>query len=368
MGPAILIDKSTFQSLSKDEVFYLQIHYNVVYCPTIFYEILGDLTKHKDIESSRKEVAKLSYKINGLDTCFTTDFRTLLTAELFGHNITMDGRPILSGGKEVVDAEGNRGMFFDESPEYVALRKWTDGEFTEAEKQHSENWRNSIQDIDLDIAKANSKYIKVKKITDLKKCTHELLDDPDNQLFLLQFILSQTGLNSGYRNQICDQWLKNGMPNITEFAPYCYYFLTVSMAFYIGIANNLISNKATNLIDLEYIYYLPFCKLFSSTDKFLKTFSPLFIIEGQRFVWGNDLKSDLKSLCKYWEEKGSDARFAYQKEYGNYPPKIPNSLTCEIWEKWAGQRRKQKKFTNEEKEHIQDKLNSILMQIKKGKP
>lgn len=366
MGPAILIDKSTFQSLSKQEVFYLQSYYHVVYCPTLFYEILGDLTKRECFEASKREVGIVSYKINGASTCFTTDFRTLLIGELLGHKIEADGRPILSRGKEVIDDEGKKGMFFDEQSEYEALRRWTAGEFSEAEKLHSENWRNSIKQIDLNIAKYNAKYMKkeINDFNELHEYTSVVLEDSDSQLDFLQFLLSQVSQDSKTRNQVCERWLKSGMPNIKEFAPFAYYCLSAYMRFYIGIAKDLIGTRSSNIIDLEYILYMPFCKVFTSTDKFLRDFSQNFLTEGQAFIWGNDLKDDLKTFCNYWKEKGDQERFAYQNQYGSYPPEIPGSLTCEIWKNWAGERKIQQKMSPEENEQLKKKINSILKQIK----
>jgi uncharacterized protein YaaR (DUF327 family) len=367
MGPAILVDKSTFQSLSKKEVFYLQQYYHVVYCSTLFYETLADLAKCSNIEEGKKEVSKISYKINGMDTCFTTEFRELLTAELFGYEINMDGRPILSRGKDIVDNEGNRGVFFEESPEYEALRKWTEGKYSEAEKQLAENWRNSTKKITLDKAKNQSdSFKKIKNIDELKKFTTKVLENPEFQLDLLQLILKGITFSQDIRNEVCKRWLDCEMPLIKNYAPYAYYYLLVNLTFYFGVSRNLLSDRSTNIIDLEYVYYLPFCKVFTSSDKFLRDFSQLFLTKEQIFIWGEDLKSDLKAFCDYWEEKGNDERFRYQQDYGNYPPDIPSSLTCSIWQKWVRTgRRKQEKLTPEREKEIMKKLKPIMDQIKK---
>jgi hypothetical protein len=367
MGPAILVDKSTFQSLSKKEVFFLQQYYHVVYCSTLFYETLADLAKCSDIEAGKKEVSKISYKINGMDTCFTTEFRELLTAELFGYEIKMDGRPILSRGKDIVDEEGNRGVFFDEPPEYEALRKWTEGEYSEAEKQIAENWRNSTKNITLDKAKNQSdSFKKIKNMDELKKFTTEILENPEIQLDLLQLTLKGITFSQDIRDKVCKRWLDCGMPLMKNYAPYAYYYLLVNLTFYFGVSRNLLSDRLTNIVDLEYVCYLPFCKVFTSSDKFLRGFSKPFLTEGQTFIWGEDLKSDLKAFCDYWEEKGNDERFRYQQDYGNYPPDIPGSLTCSIWQKWARTgRRKQEKMTPEREKEIMKKLKPIMDQIKK---
>lgn len=368
MGPAILIDKSTFQSLSEREVFYLQSYYHVVYCPTLFYEILGDLKKYDDEESSKREIGKVSYKINAFSACFTTDIRELLIGNLLGHIVSMDGRPVLSGGKEVIDGEGKRGVYFDEQPEYVALRRWTDGNFSEAEKMWAGNWRNSIGDVDLNIAKINAKYMQqLENIGELRQYTSNVIEQQDYQDDFLRFLLNRVGLDQKIRDQVFDRWLKHRMPKIKDFAPYAYYCLTVYLSFYIGIAKNLIGTKPSNIVDLEYVLYMPFCKVFASTDKFHRDFSQIFLADGQDFVWGDDLKSDLKSFCKYWQEQGDKKRIDYGKKYGDYPPEIPGSLTCELWKKHYGARSKRFgkiELTPEREEQILKKIKPIIDNLK----
>lgn len=368
MGPAILIDKSTFQSLSEKEVFYLQNYYYVVYCPTLFYEILSDLKKYEDEEASKKEIIKVSYKINAFSTCFTADLRELLIGNLLGHKVAMDGRPVLSGGKEVIDGEGKRGVYFDEQPEYVALRRWMEGNFSKAEEMWASDWRNSIGDIDLDIAKINAKYMKkLEDIGELRQYTSSVIEQQDYQNDFLRFLLNRTGLDQKVRDQVFDRWLKKGMPKVKDFAPYAYYCLTVYLSFYIGIAKNLIGTKPSNFIDLEYVLYMPFCKVFASTDKFHRDFSPIFLADGQDFVWGNDLKNDLKSFCEYWEKRGDQERRNYEKKYGDYPPEIPKSLTCGIWRKHFGARDKrfgEIELTPEREEQILKKIKPIIDHLK----
>ena len=66
MGPQLIIDKSTLQSLSYNEVSNFNIHYYAVYVPTLFIEILGDLKKFQNSEESKREVQKIAKKISGI--------------------------------------------------------------------------------------------------------------------------------------------------------------------------------------------------------------------------------------------------------------------------------------------------------------
>ena len=138
-------------------------------------------------------------------------------------------------GEDVVDNEGNRGVFFDESPEYKALRKWTVGKYSEAEKQLAENWRNSTQGVTLDKSKYLSSFLKkVKNIDELKEFTAGILEDSKSQLDLLQFVLKRITFSQDIRNEVCKRWLDCGMPLIKHYAAYTYYYLLVNLTFYFG--------------------------------------------------------------------------------------------------------------------------------------
>ena len=54
--------------------------------------------------------------------------------------------------------------------------------------------------------------------------------------------------------------------------------------------------KSDDQIDLDYLFYLPFCKVFSSNDKFHKTLAPQLITNNQLFVPGSDLKKGILNV------------------------------------------------------------------------
>ena len=56
----------------------------------------------------------------------------------------------------------------------------------------------------------------------------------------------------------------------------------------------------SNLIDLSYLYYLPFCMVFASRDRLHEQLAPLFLRPRQRCVWGDDLKAGLKALNAHY--------------------------------------------------------------------
>ena len=107
--------------------------------------------------------------------------------------------------------------------------------------------------------------------------------------------------------EILDRWEKAGSPPIWEFAPYFRHVYGVDLFFNLAMAADLISRvrpagKADNKVDIAYLYYLPFCMVFVSNDKLHKRVVPLFLRDDQSFIVGDDLKADLRTWARAFEE------------------------------------------------------------------
>src|SRR5262249_1668864 len=59
--------------------------------------------------------------------------------------------------------------------------------------------------------------------------------------------------------------------------------------------------RPSDRIDISYLYYLPFCSVFTSKDGLHGRIAPLLITERQCFVHGDDLKRDLARLNVHYE-------------------------------------------------------------------
>ena len=366
----LLIDKSTLQSLSQDEVNIMATHYWVVYAPTLFVEILGDLKKISgDVEASKKEIRKTAPKISGFQSTFSANFRFLLYANLLGNTVESDYRPIMLGGETVVAKDGSKGIFFDEQPEYKALRRWTEGIFTEAEELLSDSWRKSTKAIDLELWRKHHKsFSPIRSLSELPAIVESIISNQHYQLENLRWLLSEVSFEENKKTEIFNYWLQHGMPPIKVLAPYAYYCLKVFTSFYLAAANGLIGTRPTNRVDLEYILYFPFCKVFASTDKFLKTFAPLFLGENQEFIWGETLKEDLKKINEYWNYLSDEEKKSYRQKYGDYPPEIANSITSALWEKMCYHREEavgNPEITPEREKEIMDRMRPMLEAIDK---
>jgi hypothetical protein len=68
--------------------------------------------------------------------------------------------------------------------------------------------------------------------------------------------------------QIVKRWRLANNPPLVDFAPYAAYVLKVEIFFQVAIAANLIASKRpSNRVDIAYLFYLPFCMMFVSSDR-----------------------------------------------------------------------------------------------------
>ena len=150
MGPCIILDKSSLQSLSKDELFFLFRHYIVNIPPILVYEIIGDLIKDtKECTISKDLVISLSRKITQQNSIVNAHYLYLVEGDLLGYKVTMDGRPIVSTYKPVKSSDGDKGVIIIESPEEKVIRNWQEGKFSEVDKALAGNWRKITKNINL---------------------------------------------------------------------------------------------------------------------------------------------------------------------------------------------------------------------------
>jgi hypothetical protein len=109
MPISIILDKSTFQSLHSEEIFFLQRYYLVTIAPVLLLEVLADLKKNKKGFDSQPRVIDFANKLLQLNPAFTTHYKYLINSSLLGNQVQMDGRPLLSGGKAVTAQDGKKG-------------------------------------------------------------------------------------------------------------------------------------------------------------------------------------------------------------------------------------------------------------------
>jgi hypothetical protein len=100
-----------------------------------------------------------------------------------------------------------------------------------------------------------------------------------------------------------------GGPRLADFAPYTAHCLLVDVFFHVAVDKKMIApERASNRVDIAYLYYLPFAMMFVSNDKLHRRTVPLFLDDRQLFVVGEDLKRDLTALDAYYSGRPGEER------------------------------------------------------------
>jgi hypothetical protein len=145
-----------------------------------------------------------------------------------------------------------------------------------------------------------------------------------------------------------------------DWFPYSTYCYKLHLFYLLGLHSGLIksSKKAKTHIDHLYLYYLPFCQVFISNDKYHAETVPLFMTEKQRFICGEEIKKDLNEIKHVLTSLSAEQRQQYN--YKNYPPERDNSIICRLFDTFCPGWRKEAsnpiKLTPELNELIMDQI------------
>jgi len=341
MGPIAIFDKSFIQSLSLDEAVLFDNFFLTNIVPVFFAETLADLHKPmKNDRSPEEEVRIIAEKTPQMDSQPSAYHANLCVSNLMGAEIAMNGRIHLAGGVAVKSGDKS-GIMFDESPEVRAFARWQNGQFLDAERELAKLWRGMLANLKFNkaIKRFNQLGVNPNTCSSLEhaKSIASGIVSRERSVRFLQFALRLVGVPDVLWSAITDRWKQNGTPPLIEYAPYAAYVTTVDLFFYIGIASGRISvsgKKITNRIDLAYLYYLPFCMVFTSSDKFHKACSPLFLRGDQQFVWGPELKAELKRLDEYYKGMPESTKEKGLFAIAEQPPVTEGALLTQLWDRF----------------------------------
>lgn len=332
MGPVLICDKSTLQALGPNELNALRRYYSLNIPHVLLVEILADLRKEGDHVKGQNEVRILANKLMPATSSVNADFRFLIRGELAGHKVAMDGRPVLAGGENVISPEGKRGVIYRQTDHAKALLRWQEGRFSEAENLMAESWRLSTQSIDLGamqkhLKTAYSPRLNLKSLDDTVSFVDDLMCSASPKL-LLDWFLRDIEMFGPKATEATREFCDLQPGTLTTRLPYTASCIRTALIFHFGLAFGLISTRSTNRVDLEYLYYLPFCSAFSSGDKFHHQTAPL-MIRNQTYVPREEFKKDLNNLAAWWRDLDPSQRSVESELRG--PPPNEMSATHKIW-------------------------------------
>jgi len=310
-------------------------------------EIMADLKKvPSDLPLSESTVSSLARKFSPINTHQNVHQEELWIGSLHGKQVPMDGRTIMGGGVELPTSDGKKGVFFDETPEERALNRWREGRFKEFEHELAERWRSAIREVDLQgfasvFRKSFPKGQAFRSLDELAQAVFLACEGRGAQYRLLTTLLDDLVVDSKLRQEVITRWKSMNRPRIRQFAPYAIYCHAVNLFFYVGLGQGLIGTRATNRIDLQYLYYLPFCKVFTSGDKFHRQIAPLFLQKNQIFLDSSKLKADLGKVADLWDNADDETKKKGTMRFVRYPPMDLDLATARIWDLFVPEWRKQ---------------------------
>lgn len=340
LGPSLIFDKSSLESLSLDEAVLMDNFYKSTITPLFFVECLADLEKRISSKSTPEQlVGSLADRTPDSQGYPNVHHMEILKGEL-SHQFdikTNYGRVVMAGG-ERVQLGDKKGVVHRRSPEREALERWSERRFLEVERNIAKNWRTALTRIDFD-AMVNAVMVhlghwrKPKSVADAKQIADTIIDYMDDE-WLIRFGLDLVGVPEATEYVIGD-WIKLRRPKLREHVPYFIFLLTVNLFFCLLLPTQLLRNvKPSHQVDLAYLYYLPFCSVFTSKDNFHAQIVPLFLNENQNFVNGAEFKEELKRLNEYYSALPEEVQKTGLINFAQYPPDDTSFLTTRLWDKY----------------------------------
>lgn len=380
-GPALIFDKSALESFSADECMWLENFYTTNITPLFFVETLADLEKH--VRSGKKPedvVGTIAHKTPDM-SCVNTHHRNLIAGELMQRGkIKMDGRPVLSASK-TIELEGKMGVIFQEAPEVEASKRWEKSQFLEIERQIAKEWREELASMgqeNLSIFEKIFEAIGKPKTLEELKSKIDFMIEGDSERSLLEFGMSLLGIRPEIQAEVIKLWQDSGCKPIKEYAPYFSFIFSIDLFFYIGTAGKLFNqfpHPQTHKVDMGYLYYLPFCKIFTSKDRLHIAVAPIFMRTDQTFIHADDLKTDFTNLNTHYDSLPDEVKERGSVVFAPCPPDDTSFLTTKMWNKymskdWRSIKERARKFDGTDKinpeleKELFEKMNKL---IKEGK-
>lgn len=337
-GPLTIFDKSFLQSLSQYESVWFDNFFRTIITPLFFVETLADLEKEiSSGKTAQQVVGKIAAKSPDINSIPNVHHFNLLVSNLIGYPVEMKRRPVISGGIPKVSGKGY-GLYFEEFPEAEAFRRWQKNKFLETEKDFAKSWRAALANpgFESNIAMAGNTVPDGKRfsnLTQIKLHVDAFLQKISvEHLYLLFEII---GIPVKIRSRILKRWRSEEKPKLIEFAPYANFIFSIDLFFYISIGHGHIAKeRASNKVDLAYLYYLPFSHVFISNDNLHKRTAPLFMEKNQQFITGDEIKPDLKRLDEYYDLLPQKIKDEGIIKFATYPPQDIHTKIAELWDKY----------------------------------
>jgi hypothetical protein len=333
LEPNVIFDKSFIEMLNADELRELCMFFGVVSTPILRSEILADLQKKSQQERDSMAVMKsLSEKMSrsGLEVM---NYRSAALGELRRlFKVPMHGALLIDGSAPNVTFR-NGGVVIDGRELQWDWRRWSQGAFTEEEINLASEHRKNLEKFDPEeycrqrggMTKKNFGHCK--NLGELISYIESLIADPRSLTQELILRLTLTTLYAGPDvAEPCLSLFKAGqIPNVRDFAPYAVSVMKIFMTYSTALARGFFGPRRSDICDLEYLYYAPFCRVFISGDRLQKSMWTATTTRAL-FYTGAEFKADLKMRVALRKENP-------ERVAGMYPIPVEGSVITDAFTK-----------------------------------
>jgi hypothetical protein len=176
------------------------------------------------------------------------------------------------------------------------------------EREFAEGWRSALANMEFShvypiLRGLGAGTIKPRDFADARARAEHMVRGDGRRYKTIEAAFKLFSISPQAQAGILKRWKEAGRPALEDFAPYAAYNLKVDLFFYLCLQAGLISSqRRSNRVDIAYLYYLPFCMIFTSGDRLHETVTPFFLREDQAFLWAPKLKGDLGRLNVHYEK------------------------------------------------------------------
>jgi hypothetical protein len=265
------------------------------------------------------------------------EYRRAALSELqSGMPIAMHGAMLIDLSAPHVSVGYGGGIHFDGRQLQWDWRRWAEGDFTDEERSLAASHRSDIDGYDPESLRQRSKAFAVRFFGDCKNIESliaridTLIDDPNpiTQELILGFTTSWIAATKELEQYLMSLLRIGRIRRVKDYAPFATSITRLTFAYQFGLARGFFGPRRSDMCDLEYLYYAPFCRFFVSGDRLHKSLWGAATTNAQFFT-GSELKADLKRRAELRKE-------APDKVAGPNPIPLENSVITELFCRHSG--------------------------------
>lgn len=295
----LLLDKSAFQALSREEHMELFKRYRLNVPPILVAEILSDLTRSFSKSTPELKVAEFARKFGGSGDPVNVDWNILCSGNLGGEFVEMRGVTVTRDFSEHTLPDGERAILIEPGPLNQAIMRWADGNFSAAERAFAARWRQRFAQMSTNalwqrLERRRIVVPRPRDAPDVIRVVDQLLAHQSLHDDLVTYLVEQVRPSPEGVRTITARWSRMRPVGLESFAPYAYHCLRAQLCVLVATRHRLVRPEAKDHLDAQYLYYLPFCHCFSSNDRLHRLLAPQLLNAEQSFVHGTVLKAQLR--------------------------------------------------------------------------